>query len=102
MRSQHYKPNRERQEVLSWATGFPPDRLTKCAVVDRKNWKCPYNDGSATFGFQNGEYFNYPSEDKDIYKEYYVSRREWLIKDCEDSVFETWYCIPLHGILRGN
>ncbi len=102
MRTRHYKPNKDRQEVISWTQGFPPDRLTRCAVVDRKNWKCEYNDKSATFGFENGQYFDYPAEDKSIYKEYYVSRQTWLHQDCADSIFSKWYCIPLHGLLRGN
>lgn len=102
MRARHYKPNKDRQEVLSWTEGFPPERLKDCAVVDRKNWQCRFDDKSATFGFQNGEYFNYPTVDKDIYKEYYVSRQEWVRRDCKDSVFSSWYCIPLHGFLRGG
>lgn len=102
LRAHHYKPNKDRQEVLSWTEGFPPDRLTDCAVVDRKNWKCSYDDKSATFGFENGNYFNYVVEDKPIYTEYSVSRQEWLKRDCEDSIYSSWYCIPLHGLLRGD
>lgn len=101
-RARHYKPNKERQEVLSWTKGFPPDRLTDCAVVDRKNWQCSYGDKSATFGFQNGEYFHIRVDDKPHYKEFYVSRQDWVKQDCKDSIYNTLYCIPLHGLLRGN
>lgn len=102
LRAHHYKPNKDRQEVLSWIEGFPPDRLTDCAVVDRENWKCSFDDKSSTFGFENGSYFSYSAEDKPYFKEYSVSRQTWLKEDCEDSIFSMWYCIPLHGMLRGG
>lgn len=102
LRAHYYKPNVERQEVLSWTEGFAPDRLTKCAVVNRTNWKCDFNDESSTFGFENGNYFNYPKEDRPIYKQYYVPRSVWIRQSCQDSIFDEWYCIPLHSFLRGG
>ena len=102
LRAQHYKPNKDRQEVISWTTGFPPERLTNCAIIDRKNWQCEFDDKSATFGFQDGVYFNYPAVEHDYNKEYYVSRQTWLSQDCGDSIYSKWLCIPFHQFFRGN
>ncbi len=52
-----YKPDPKNQIVFSWIGDFPVNKLTKCAVVNRKNWKCKYNDESAEFGFTNGKYW---------------------------------------------
>lgn len=98
MPPEHFKPNKDRQEVLSWTKGSPPERFTNCAVLDRTNWKCE-DDNSATFGFQNGEYFVYG---EDTFEEYWGSRQAWLHQDCIDSNINELLCIPFHGILRGE
>lgn len=46
LRKTTYKVMPDRQEVLHWVQGFRVERLTKCAVRDRQNWSCTYNDGS--------------------------------------------------------
>jgi hypothetical protein len=54
-----YKPDKKNQKVFYWHETSPEiQTLTKCAVVDRKNWTCKFNDESAEFGFKNGDYWN--------------------------------------------
>jgi hypothetical protein len=102
LRKTHYKPNKKTQEVLYWVEGASPSRLTNCAVVNRKNWECEYNDGSAAFGFQNGRYFYFSAQDDYEWNEFYVSRTRWLHQDCSDSIYPLWLCVPFHGVLRGE
>ena len=79
-----FRVSEDRQEVLSRRDGFPPSRLTECAVVDRLNWQCKYSDGSAQLGFTDGTYFSNPlGTSRRIitdYKEryYFFSRTEYL------------------------
>lgn len=92
-----FKPNTDRQEVLYWseATG-DVQKLTKCAVKDRKNWSCKYDDESAEFGFTNGKYWSFSNpemnstvgQDMDE-RTYYLSRWDWLSATCklDDSPF---------------
>lgn len=51
-----YKPNVNKQQVLYW-TLSDIQTLSKCSVVNRKNWTCRYNDESAEFGFKNGQFW---------------------------------------------
>jgi len=51
-----YKPYVDKQQVLYW-TLSDIETLSKCSVVNRKNWTCMYDDESAEFGFKNGEYW---------------------------------------------
>lgn len=51
-----YKPIVNKQQVLYW-TLSDIQTLSKCSVVDRKNWTCRYNDESAEFGFKNGQFW---------------------------------------------
>lgn len=102
LRMSHYKPNVERQDVLHWVGGFSPDLIKDCAVVDRKNWKCQYDDKSATFGFQNGQFFNISTNESSLEKEFYVSRSVFIHRSCEGSIFAKWYCIPLFNLLRSE
>src|SRR5215218_8086666 len=45
-----FKVLHDKQEVLYWSwANHRVDKLTKCAVVDRRNWKCRYDDNSAEF-----------------------------------------------------
>jgi hypothetical protein len=53
-----YKPDIKNRVVFYWVDDSPVKKLTKCAVVNRKNWTCKYNDESAEFGFKNGDYWN--------------------------------------------
>lgn len=59
LRYTRYKIDKRNQEVIYWTEGFLPEKLTNCAIVNRSNWSCKYNDGSAEFGFTNGTYYNY-------------------------------------------
>jgi hypothetical protein len=102
LRTTHFKPNYDRQEVVYWIDGISPDLFKNCAVVNRKNWKCEYDDKSATVGFQDGVYFEYPEAGTPdaFLHEYYVSRQTWLQQNCDDSIYAGWLCIPLHRILK--
>lgn len=76
-----YKVNKQRQEVVHWISDFPPDRYTDCAIRDKNNWECTYDDRSGSFGFSNGNFSSYSLKENstDVFdKTYYVSRREWL------------------------
>jgi hypothetical protein len=73
-----YKPSSTRQDVVSWMPGLGiVDRYTNCAVVNRKNWQCTYNDGSRTFGFSEGKYWNDDSQSKKLGWQY-ISRFRYL------------------------
>jgi len=78
LNEQKYRPSLSRQEVVSWMPGFDfVDRYTKCAVVNRTNWECNYNDGSGRFGFSNGLYWNDDEKAKEMGWEY-VPRWRYL------------------------
>lgn len=98
-----YKVLPDRQEVLYWneASGTV-EKLSKCAVKNRKNWSCSYNDDSATFGFTDGRYWSYTNQSmaSDVgiefdAKTYYVSKWDWLKLKCRDSGTEGFLCLPL-------
>jgi hypothetical protein len=89
-----YKVNESRQEVIYWVEGFPPERLTKCAIKDKRNWSCKYNDESAEFGFNNGNFWEISLEpshsewENDLFSRiYYPSRTEYLMVRCEYNLF---------------
>jgi hypothetical protein len=98
-----------RQEVLT--NNGITERLSKCAVIDKKNWHCSYDDSSADFGFTNGKYFhitNYDvigKETRSLFKElddktYYVSRLQWIKIWCKpESGPLQAICFPLWVIL---
>lgn len=72
-----YIINRERQEVLSYMPGIKgigPERHTKCAVINIKNWSCKSDDNSWIFGVSNGTYFD--NSDSDVF--IHLSKDEWL------------------------
>lgn len=74
-----YKPSVARQEVIysvvgSWET------LTKCSVSDKKNWTCKYDDESAEFGFDKGQFWE-ASLGKNIYG----------VESISDDLFEVRY-----------
>ena len=59
-----YKPNADKQQVIYWSWAVPQiETLTKCTVIDRKNWTCKFDDGSAEFGFKNGHYWHIPLDE---------------------------------------
>ena len=71
-----YAGNVDRQFVVSQTDGGPPSKMSKCAIVDRKNWKCNAPDGNdvSAVVFTNGEYEGVVVPP--FYK--HVSRVEWL------------------------
>lgn len=74
-----YKVNTDRQEVIVWRPGLKGvDRYAQCAIQNRKNWNCSYDDKSGTFGFTDGKYFstlqNYPLKKENIF---YAGRLTW-------------------------
>ena len=58
LRPTTYKLIHEQQVVVYWVEGFEVRKVTKCAIASRKNWTCRYDDESAEFGFNDGEYFD--------------------------------------------
>lgn len=54
LRRTTYKVSSESQTVVYWVEGFPPERLSRCAVRDRLNWQCRYSDGSAALYMVDG------------------------------------------------
>lgn len=79
LRSTTYKVFPEKHEVLYWTQGFSPERLKDCVVKDLKNWRCTYDDGSASFGFTDGNHWKFASPPSVLTeKEYSVSKLEWL------------------------
>lgn len=102
LRKTTYKVLPQEQEVSYWTEGFDVQKLTNCAVGDRKNWTCRYNDNSAEFGFSNGSYWEVslaPSLTAALAeREYYVSKSRWLHLKCSNSRFHYLLCIPLAGL----
>lgn len=104
LRRTHYKLIPSRQEVLHWIEGSNVERLTKCAIKDRTNWSCKYNDESAEFGFTDGRYWKYSLKESSsadlLERVYYVSKTEWRNQSCKDSGMPYLICLPLISWLR--
>jgi len=75
-----YKPNASKQQVLYW-TLSDIQTLNKCSVVNRKNWTCEYNDGSATFGFKNGQYWDTESITDELFEYRYVPKYIYRLEE---------------------
>ena len=83
-----YYPNKGKQIVIR-KSEFSIETLTKCTVIDRKNWECKWDDESGVFGFNSGQFHSntlwsktIPIEEMikaDAQREY-VSRWRWLIE----------------------
>lgn len=54
-----YRVSRWRQDVTYWypGTNFPIERLTDCAIKNRKNWSCQFDDKSGRIGFSGGNFY---------------------------------------------
>lgn len=84
-----YYPNKNKQAIIS-KSEFSIMTLKKCTVIDRGNWECKYEDESAVFGFNNGQFHlntlwttdKRPFEEirKDEMQYKYVSRWRWLLE----------------------
>jgi hypothetical protein len=48
------------QSVVAQTGSLPPKKYDRCAVIDRDNWECEYDDSSAKFGIANGSYYTDP------------------------------------------
>lgn len=95
LRRTTYKPNVSGQYVLYWVEGFDISKLNDCAVKNRNNWACTFNDRSAKFGFTGGTYFNYILQKETMPdRSYSVSKPEWLIQSCRDS-WISWSICPI-------
>jgi hypothetical protein len=83
LRFTRYKIDKRNQKVIYWTQGFPPNTVTNCTILNRRNWKCRYDDESAEFGFSGGEYYEISLEPSEIIDELTkhqssVSRLEYL------------------------
>lgn len=61
--------------------------LTKydnCAVLSVDDWKCEYSDGSGSFGFSDGEYWELPKYSDTEY----VSRFSYVLNKCQWWIYE--------------
>lgn len=92
LRKTTYKVSSDRQEVLYWTEDFDTQKLTNCAVRDKKNWSCEYNDKSSKFGFTDGNFWEIVNTSKVLRltadlteKTYYTSKLEYLKIQCKDS-----------------
>jgi hypothetical protein len=75
-----YKVYPETQTVVHWVPGIDevPDRLAKCAVRDRLNWRCEYSDGSAVLTMREGTFSDESrSANPSPLKFVYTSRLAW-------------------------
>lgn len=75
-----YNVHPDQQFVISQVDGGTPIRLSKCALVDRKNWKCSISDSNELMGiviYTDGEYQGILMPP--FYK--HVQRYEWLWAD---------------------
>jgi len=75
----NYIPNETTQSVIYWLNrGEGKELLStlkKCTVVSRKDWECSYNDGSGSFGFKGGKYW----EDTDYKDTKHTSKFEYML-----------------------
>lgn len=85
-----YYPDKNKQVVIK-KNEFSIDTLKKCTVIGRENWECKYDDESAVFGFNSGQFHENTLrtttdkrliEDiiKDDMKYRYVPRWMWLLE----------------------
>ena len=84
-----YKPNANRQTVI-YSIGGYWETLTKCSVVNRSNWTCKFNDESAVFGFDKGQYwqvslgeniYGVESASDDLFEDSYVPKYIYRLEE---------------------
>jgi len=78
-----YKVSADRQEVIGHMPGLLVDRYTDCAVVDRKDWSCTYDDKSGRFGFNEGRFWDDDEKNNDWR---FVSRPVYLYYEWKSRV----------------
>jgi len=102
-----FKVMADRQEVVYWTELGPglirPERLTKCAVRDRRNWSCRYRDESAEFGFSDGAYWERTltpgitaGMDKRVV---HVGRWRYYSQKCGGYIQALLLCLPLEAVM---
>ena len=72
-----YFVDEENQTVhVRWpGLGLPIEKYTNCAVIDRKNWTCTFNDGSGEVGFTDGIYIDFDFNSDVVY----VTHLKWWL-----------------------
>jgi len=68
----------KQKSVISKTVGLLTE-YNDCTVLSVKDWECRYSDGSGSFGFRNGDYWEYPMN-KDFE---YVSQLEYNLVRCK-------------------
>ena len=78
----------EQQAVVEQSEGQPPLRLTRCAVINKKNWKCNLSSGGGVVGFTDGRYWDgyeliegAPATRFNLSQVKAVSRWEWVLAE---------------------
>lgn len=90
LRTTTYYPDKNKQVVIK-KNDFNIETLKKCSVIDRKNWECKFDDESAVFGFNNGQFHSWTLRStgtlgsleerlKEDMQYEYVSRFRWLLE----------------------
>ena len=72
---QTFEIDKKNQRVISWFDDGSPIRTNDCAIRDRRNWSCTYDDGSGSFGFNSGIAWSSDQFEKGNHV-FYVSR--WM------------------------
>ena len=70
-------------------------KYEKCTTMSVENWECQYSDGSGSFGFRNGKFWELPEVDDVII----VSRFEYNRVNCEWA-YEDKYEGKIWGAVR--
>lgn len=97
-----YRPDKV-NEVVYGLDQADITKYTKCDIIDRKNWKCLYNEENGEFGFSNGNYFFRDLNTTDISKLLAVmpmTRFEWLIGKGVDCRIFFPACFLLAGFVN--
>ncbi len=101
-----YSVNVGQQYVITSAGGYV-SKYTKCAIKDRNNWQCSFNDNSGNFGFAEGRYFDFPNYEmvsdfskKLMEKTYYLSRFEFINLQSKSCEFAYPFCYLFYAILQ--
>ena len=83
-----YYPNKTKQVVIR-KSEYSIETLKKCTVINNENWECKWDDESAVFGFNNGQFhntvlatkfFSWEESLKILRETQYVPRFIWLLE----------------------
>jgi hypothetical protein len=72
-----YRADADKQTVIKWIEGgiMGPSRLDNCAVRDRLNWRCEYEDGSGGAQMVDGRFSDFGGRTPDPNK--HLTETEW-------------------------